>query len=327
MDSQKGKSHQTEWQAPNPKRFEKYAISKDGRSFTIEGSTHEFVFDEQGGWLDEFGNYYDANGNPLDYDDDHYDDDKYDGYDVEDAEKFVLEYDLGGGHDEEDDQLHHFDNIYTNAEGNKKIDSILDNTTIQIEVSNINYQVREDDFKRYLAQHVKVNFDKCEFERLDGRRHKGKCIVSISNKQDAHKIVGINNKPFEGRNLKVQVLTTAVDEDEDIPTSAGGAISNIKPPAATNQILIKNPPGINTNVVEKPVTVSNSRPNTAPVSNAPLHTGKNLEEGKIDPSKEKNPRNLKANLLLTTTNQNQKLILNPNPLPVNPKNPIHHQLK
>jgi len=82
-------------------------------------------------------------------------------------------------------------------------------------------------------------------------------------------------------------LTTAVDEDEDIPTSAGGAISNIKPPAATNQILIKNPPGINTNVVEKPVTVSNSRPNTAPVSNAPLHTGKNLEEGKIDPSKEK----------------------------------------
>jgi hypothetical protein len=264
MDSQKGKSHQQNWQPPNPKRFEHFTISKDGRSFLIEGSSFTFVFDEQGGWEDEFGNYYDANGNPMDYDDDHYgEDDKFEGYDVEDAEKFVLEYDLGGGHDDEDDHLHHFDNIYANTEGNKRIDSILDNTTIEIEISNINYQVKEEEFKKYISQQSKAHFDKCEFERLDPRRHKGKCVVSVSNKQEAKKIVGLNNRNFEGRQLKVQVLTAAAEEEED-----SHPVSNV------DKNLIALPPGINSNsnsfLTNPPGIHQNSgtisRPLTAPVS-------------------------------------------------------------
>jgi hypothetical protein len=55
---------------PDPNRFIEYKVSKDGKSFEIP-SGEIFYFDEYGGWLrilnlreDEYGNIYNANGEP-----------------------------------------------------------------------------------------------------------------------------------------------------------------------------------------------------------------------------------------------------------------------
>jgi hypothetical protein len=38
---------------------------QDGSGFTIKGSDHFFKYDENKGWEDEYGNYYDAQGKPI----------------------------------------------------------------------------------------------------------------------------------------------------------------------------------------------------------------------------------------------------------------------
>lgn len=47
---------------PDPSRFETYKELKDGSGFTIKGSDFVFKYDRYGGWHDEFGNYYNSNG-------------------------------------------------------------------------------------------------------------------------------------------------------------------------------------------------------------------------------------------------------------------------
>ena len=49
---------------PNPNRFLEYEEFKNGKGFTIQekGRYIDFYFDDEGGWFDEFGNYYNSNG-------------------------------------------------------------------------------------------------------------------------------------------------------------------------------------------------------------------------------------------------------------------------
>ena len=47
-----------------PERFEVYNMRSDGKSFTIHGCDAVFYLDQHGGWKDEFGNYYNSNGDP-----------------------------------------------------------------------------------------------------------------------------------------------------------------------------------------------------------------------------------------------------------------------
>ncbi len=49
-----------------PKRFEEYVELEDGSGFTLKGSEHVFLYDKYGGWKDEYGNYYNENGEPAD---------------------------------------------------------------------------------------------------------------------------------------------------------------------------------------------------------------------------------------------------------------------
>lgn len=48
-----------------PKRFEEYIELEDGTGFTLKGSEHVFLYDQYGGWKDEYGNYYNENGDPA----------------------------------------------------------------------------------------------------------------------------------------------------------------------------------------------------------------------------------------------------------------------
>ena len=60
----------------DPARFETYELLSDGTGFTLKGNPHVFKLDKNGGWFDEFGNYYNADGSasepPSDSDDDYH---------------------------------------------------------------------------------------------------------------------------------------------------------------------------------------------------------------------------------------------------------------
>jgi hypothetical protein len=49
---------------PHPERFEFYAETSDGLGFKIKGSNYIYKFDQYGGWKDEYGNYYNGDGDP-----------------------------------------------------------------------------------------------------------------------------------------------------------------------------------------------------------------------------------------------------------------------
>lgn len=47
-----------------PERFKEYTEAEDGSGFFLDDGTF-FRFDKKGGWVDEFNNYYDKDGNPA----------------------------------------------------------------------------------------------------------------------------------------------------------------------------------------------------------------------------------------------------------------------
>ena len=49
---------------PQPQRFEAYIPTKDGSGFTLRDGHFLYKFDSYGGWKDEYGNYYNADGDP-----------------------------------------------------------------------------------------------------------------------------------------------------------------------------------------------------------------------------------------------------------------------
>lgn len=49
-----------------PERFETYISLPGGKGFKIKGNDHVFKFDSHGGWFDEYGNYYNYNGEASD---------------------------------------------------------------------------------------------------------------------------------------------------------------------------------------------------------------------------------------------------------------------
>ncbi len=57
MSSFKGRSH-------NPERFADFEEYKDGKGFSIRerGRVIDFNYDSEKGWFDEFGNYYNKDG-------------------------------------------------------------------------------------------------------------------------------------------------------------------------------------------------------------------------------------------------------------------------
>lgn len=46
----------------DPNRFKEYIELPDKSGFTLEGQTHVYKYDEEGGWYDEFGDYYNCQG-------------------------------------------------------------------------------------------------------------------------------------------------------------------------------------------------------------------------------------------------------------------------
>ena len=49
---------------PQPERFDVYTELANEKGFTIKGCNFIFKFDRHGGWKDQYGNYYNCNGEP-----------------------------------------------------------------------------------------------------------------------------------------------------------------------------------------------------------------------------------------------------------------------
>lgn len=67
-----------ERQPPQPHRFERFTELRDGSGFRIPNCSYVFLYDRDGGWLDEYGNHFDRNGRPDEpsSDEPHSDDDR-----------------------------------------------------------------------------------------------------------------------------------------------------------------------------------------------------------------------------------------------------------
>lgn len=48
-----------------PERFKEYFDNEDKSGFKIVDTEYEFKYDKDGGWRDEYGNYYDCEGKPV----------------------------------------------------------------------------------------------------------------------------------------------------------------------------------------------------------------------------------------------------------------------
>jgi len=141
--------------------------------------------------------------------------------------------------------LEHLDNIYSNNENNKRIEECFPNTPIEIEFSNINYQSRTEEFIEWISK-IGIKFEKTEFAMLDdGRRHKGKCKVTVTTKADAYKVVDYSRKKFGGRSLRVQVL----DQDNTDPEDNGHGESHKRTPYEASTKLQAFPPGLDNNKI------------------------------------------------------------------------------
>lgn len=51
-------------QGPEPDRFLTYTQLPNRRGFTLKGCDFVFKYDQYGGWKDEYGNYYNCDGEP-----------------------------------------------------------------------------------------------------------------------------------------------------------------------------------------------------------------------------------------------------------------------
>ena len=58
----KRRSEDSEGQASEAQRYRERKESNDGKSFTVSSSRFRFVYDDKGGFYDEFGNYYNHEG-------------------------------------------------------------------------------------------------------------------------------------------------------------------------------------------------------------------------------------------------------------------------
>ena len=60
-------------------RFNDFTELEDKSAFTIQGTDFVFIYDSEGGWIDEDGNYYNKDGKPVYHDSD--EDNDYNSYD------------------------------------------------------------------------------------------------------------------------------------------------------------------------------------------------------------------------------------------------------
>ena len=78
-------------QKHQPERFKEYYETEDKSGFKIHGCDFVFKYEEDGGWKDEHGNYYDCNGLPVYEESDEEDD--YNSYDGKSWSDYEDDYD------------------------------------------------------------------------------------------------------------------------------------------------------------------------------------------------------------------------------------------
>mmetsp|Transcript_33804 Transcript_33804/g.39307 ORF Transcript_33804/g.39307 Transcript_33804/m.39307 type:complete len:234 (-) Transcript_33804:258-959(-) len=204
-------SKKKEYQPPNPKRFLNYTLTKDGDGFTIDDTDHVFYFEDDGGWYDEFENYYNADGEP---------DDGYDDYEPTNEKDLFGGYDVDGYDDDDYDPTYEtYDNVYANQENVKRLESYLEDDVIKVHITNISFKAKMNYFIDYLRRTNKIAFSGEDYERYGYNGHKGSLYIICDNKKAAEDTIKLNGKSYEGRNLKVEVLKrddaeTGDDEDK-----------------------------------------------------------------------------------------------------------------
>jgi hypothetical protein len=198
---------------PKPERFTEFVLLQDQTGFNIKNCDFTFYFDVNGGWFDEYHNYYDADGQPCtppEYSED-WEDDKYGGFD-DDIDKLTKEYDLGDDGDYEDEHLHKYENIYSNAENNRLLAFYLPDQEIEMEVKNLNYRSTEKEYEEFLAKN-KIQCIEFEFCTNDRNQFNGTVYMKLD-RANAEKLIEFNGSNYKGRDIKIFVL--APEDHEDV---------------------------------------------------------------------------------------------------------------
>lgn len=142
---------------PNPKRFEKYEPLPDNSGFKLP-TGELFKFDKNGGWVDEYNNHYNCNGQPDDVE--AYEDEDYYGEGEEKYDELVNEYIQNEYEDNEED----YDELYKNVESEVKINKMITNigsypleVPITIEFENMNFKAKVIDIINFFCADSKYS--------------------------------------------------------------------------------------------------------------------------------------------------------------------------
>jgi len=201
---------------PNPQRFAVFNLIPDESGFTLPNYNYVFYFDENGGWYDEFNNYYNSDGQPDTpprFNNNRRQDNRHDYEDDYDpADDFANEYEQDDD-DGDDEHMGHYDNIYLNIENKKTLAKCLKDEEVEIEIRNMDYRTNEDQFEKFLVGKT-ISWVEFEFEYDDRDRFRGICYMTCD-KTNAEKFIEFNGNKVLGREIKINVSRKKENEGDD----------------------------------------------------------------------------------------------------------------
>eukprot|EP00331_Platyophrya_macrostoma_P003777 CAMPEP_0176431042 /NCGR_PEP_ID=MMETSP0127-20121128/14593_1 /TAXON_ID=938130 /ORGANISM="Platyophrya macrostoma, Strain WH" /LENGTH=457 /DNA_ID=CAMNT_0017813007 /DNA_START=32 /DNA_END=1405 /DNA_ORIENTATION=+ len=223
---------------PNPDRFKDFILFEDKAAFAINSSDQVYWFDKDGGWFDEYENYYNHLGEPTtppadiddeeDDEEDDYDDDE-DEYEPE-VQNMLDEYDWDDDDDYEkpDKRVQNqvvLESEYENLVNHSKIQAYPDDQFIKINITNISFKGYMDDFKK-LIQGTGAEIERFDYDRYGRNSHQGSARVLVRNKKSAENVISLNGTNFVGRRVIINVV-----EFENLSQSEEEADEEIESPA------------------------------------------------------------------------------------------------
>eukprot|EP01017_Pseudomicrothorax_dubius_P010546 TRINITY_DN1377_c0_g2_i2.p1 TRINITY_DN1377_c0_g2~~TRINITY_DN1377_c0_g2_i2.p1 ORF type:complete len:365 (+),score=115.60 TRINITY_DN1377_c0_g2_i2:101-1195(+) len=243
-----------------PERFASYTemIDDDGHVYGFRLPDGQvFKTDEEGGWYDEYRNYYDANGNPANPPAFGDDDDFEDG----DHDSLLDDYDF-----QEDD---------LNSVDYSDVQNLVD---IETKVDQLRKQVGQSSFRLFIASlpswanEYKLRAFFCEGRQIKNisivvsshpnNDRRKEATITLTDLEDAIECVRKHRKRLENSwDIFIEVEKLGVDSDEEYEDISGNqqrpTTSNRRPPHGRNNEFRRNQPEV---VIERAKKTEQEQP-------------------------------------------------------------------
>jgi hypothetical protein len=194
--------------APQPQRFDRFVELKDGSGFTIPGCSFVFKFDRHGGWFDEYGNYFSADGRPEDphsSEGSRSDRDRDRSVSRSDSAEDEFEREFGEpsrGYEEEDDyeevaQIKQLTRVAANTD---QLGSYPCNEPLRVHFTNLHYFSKREDIFHHFAAKVNGILNLVFFNN-ERKQFNGKGYFVVADVQAAETLIKLEGEKFSDREI------------------------------------------------------------------------------------------------------------------------------